>query len=140
MAMSGKQNKETKEMTKAQKQELAGAEATRPGRVFTPSVDILETRDAIVVLADMPGVQPEGLTIDLRDNVLTIDGAVDEIEVENEQMLLHEYDTGAFHRQFRLTSAIDQGGIDAALRDGVLRLTLPKAAEAKPRKIAVKAG
>jgi len=137
MAMT---EKTTKEMTTSQKQELTGAESTRPGRLFTPAVDILETKDAIVVLADMPGVQTDGLTIDLRENVLTIDGAVKEPGADTEQMLLHEYDSGSFHRQFRLSNAIDQTKIDASLRDGVLRLTLPKAEAARPRKIAVKAG
>jgi HSP20 family molecular chaperone IbpA len=139
MAMTDK-TKETKEMTKTQKQELTGAESTRPGRLFTPTVDILETRDAIVVLADMPGVDADGLSIDLRESVLTIDGEVEESGAENEQWLLREYGTGSFHRQFRLSNAIDQGKIDASLRDGVLRLTLPKAEAARPRKIEVKAG
>lgn len=138
--MTDKTKTETKEMTKAQKQELAGAEATRPGRLFTPAVDILETKDAIMVLADMPGVKPDGLNIDLRENVLTISGTVDPAEDENWRPLVREYDTGSFHRQFRLSNAIDQGRIDAAVRDGVLRLTLPKAEAVKPRKIEVKAG
>ena len=129
-----------KEMTKSQKQELTGAESTRPGRVFTPAVDILENESGITVLADMPGVQPDGLTIDLRDNVLTINGEVKEVEGENEQPLMREYETGSFHRQFRISSAIDQARIDATLNDGVLRLALPKAEAARPRKIAVKAG
>jgi HSP20 family protein len=140
MAMTERTKVETKEMTKAQKQELAGAEATRPGRLFTPAVDILETKDAIMVLADMPGVKPDGLSIDLRENVLTINGAVDETVAEDQQMLFHEYDTGSFHRQFRLSNAIDQAKIDATLRDGVLRLTLPKAEAVRPRRIEVKAG
>ena len=138
--MIEKTKKEAKEMTKAQKQELSGAEATRPGRLFTPAVDILETKEAIMVLADMPGVKTDGLSIDLRENVLTIDGAVEETEAENEQALLREYDSGSFHRQFRLSNKIDQGKIDATLLDGVLRLTLPKAEAARPRKIEVKAG
>ncbi len=122
------------------KQEVAGAEATRPGRLFSPAVDIFETDDAILVLADMPGVKPDGLTIDLRDSILTIDGRIAEVESPDEQVLLREYETGAFRREFRLTNLIDQERIDAALRDGVLRLTLPKAQAARPRKIEVHAG
>jgi len=140
MAMTEKKNTDSKEMTKARKQELTGAEATRPGRLFTPAVDIMETKDAILVLADMPGVKPDGLSIDLRENVLTISGAVERVEQEDWQPLIREYDTGSFHRQFRLSNAIDQRRIDATVRDGVLRLKLPKAEAAKPRRIEVKAG
>jgi HSP20 family molecular chaperone IbpA len=128
------------EMTTAQKQELAGAESTRPGPVFTPAVDIFETDAAITVLADMPGLQADGLKIDLRDSMLTIDGSVAEVEDEDERTVLREYDTGSFHREFRLSNLIDQAKIDASLRDGVLRLTLPKAEAARPRKIEVRPG
>ena len=127
-----------KEMTPSQKQELTGAETTRPGRVFEPSVDIFETDAAITVLADMPGVEPEGLDIDLRDNLLTITGSVKTVERNDERMLLREYETGSFYRQFRLSNAVDQGRIDAALKDGVLRLTLPKAEAHRPRKIEIR--
>ena len=130
----------SKEMAPRQKQELTGAEPTRPGRVFTPAVDIFETEVAITMLADMPGVKADGLTIDLRENVLSVDGVVSPTESENESSLLREYDTGSFHREFRLSNLIDQGKIDATLQDGVLRLTLPKAEAARPRKIEVRTG
>ena len=129
-----------KEMTPREKQELAGAEPTRPGPVFTPAVDIFETESAITVLADMPGVQADGLGIDLRENVLSIEGRVAEIGGPDEQLLRKEYETGSFRREFRLSNLIDQNKIDASLNDGVLRLTLPKAEAARPRKIEVKAG
>lgn len=139
--MTKKTEKQTsKEMAPRQKHELAGAETTRPGRVFTPAVDILETEAAITMLADMPGVRPDGLAIDLRENVLSIDGTVGSVEGENERILLFEYETGAYHREFRLTNLIDQNKIDATLQDGVLRLTLPKAEAARPRKIEVRTG
>jgi HSP20 family molecular chaperone IbpA len=130
----------TKEMAPRQKQEIAGAESTRPGVVFTPPVDIFETEAAITVLADMPGVRADGLSIDLRDSVLSIEGRVADVEGDNEQILLREYETGSFRREFRLTNLIDQGKIDASLSDGVLRLTLPKAEAARPRKIEVRTG
>jgi len=133
--------KETgKEMTPRQKQELAGAEPTRPGVVFTPAVDIFENEEAITVLADMPGVRIEGLGIDLRDSVLTIEGRVAEADSGKEQILMQEYETGSFRREFRLNKMIDQGKIDASLNNGVLRLTLPKAEAARPRKIEVRTG
>jgi HSP20 family protein len=139
MKKKGKEDT-TKEMTPRRKHELAGAESTRPGHVFTPAVDIFETDQAITVLADMPGVRADGLTIDLNDNVLSLDGSVTPIEGDNEQTLLREYHIGSFHREFRLSNLIDQAKIDATLQDGVLRLTLPKAEAARPRKIEVRTG
>jgi HSP20 family molecular chaperone IbpA len=127
-----------KAMTAQPKAELTGVEATRPGPLFTPAVDIYESDTAITVLADMPGVRGDGLTIDLRDNTLTIEGAPTDVVAQGERLLLREYDTGTFYRQFRLSNAIDQGKIDASLNDGVLRLTLPKAEAARPRKIEVR--
>ena len=138
--MTVKVKDDTKEMVPRQKQELTGAESTRPGQVFTPAMDIFETEAAITVLADMPGVRADGLGIDLRQNVLSIEGRVVDLRREGEQELLREYGTGSFRREFRLTSLIDQDKIEASLNDGVLRLTLPKAEAARPRKIAVRTG
>jgi HSP20 family molecular chaperone IbpA len=121
------------------KQEVTRAESTRPGLVFSPAVDIFETDEAITVLADMPGVKKDGLTVDLRENVLAIEGRVTEFAGEDEQVLLREHETGSYFREFRLTNLVDQSKIDATLRNGVLRLTLPKAEAARPRKIEVRA-
>lgn len=126
------------EMAPSQKQEISGAETTRPGRVFEPQVDIFESEEAIVVLADMPGVDPSGLDIDLRDNLLTITGTVRLEQKGDERVLAREFEAGSFYRQFRLSNAVDQGRIDAALDRGVLRLTLPKAETHKPRKVEIR--
>jgi HSP20 family molecular chaperone IbpA len=132
---------ETKELKIKEKQEVASpAEQTRPGPVFTPDVDIFETDKRITLLADMPGVTPGNVTIDLRDNVLTLTGEVDFTEKPNEEKLIIEYEVGKYYRQFTLSEVIDQEKIDAQLAEGVLRLTLPKIAKAAPRKISVKAG
>jgi HSP20 family protein len=114
------------------------AEQTRPGLVFTPAVDIFETDKEITLLADMPGVKAENLNIDLRDNVLTLDGDVNSPEGNDEVDVIREYRTGKYSRQFTLSQVIDQSKIDAELKDGVLRLRLPKVEAATPRKIAVK--
>jgi HSP20 family protein len=132
---------EKKEIQVREKQEVASpTEQTRPGLVFTPDVDILESDTAITLLADLPGVDPDGITIDLRDDVLTLTGEARAAEAENETPLLVEYQTGLYRRQFSLSEMIDQSGIDAKFTDGVLRLTLPKVAKATPRKITVQAG
>jgi HSP20 family molecular chaperone IbpA len=132
---------DNKDMQVSQKQEVsATAEQTRPGTVFTPAVDIFEAENAITILADMPGVAPDSLDIDLRENVLTLSGEVKDPENDRESTLLGEYEVGSFYRQFRLGNAIDQEKIDAKLTDGVLRLMLPKAEASKPRRIEVKSG
>ncbi|MCG6892571.1 MAG: Hsp20/alpha crystallin family protein [Desulfobacteraceae bacterium] len=130
---------DSKELKVREKQELSSqTEQTRPGPVFTPDVDIFETEKEIVLLADMPGVRAEDLTIDLRDDVLTLTGEVQEQANDQEQALMMEFGVGKFYRQFTLGEVINQGAIDANLQGGVLRLTLPKVEKATPRRITVK--
>lgn len=130
--------------TDIQKSETAAMQAapepTHSGPVYTPAVDIFETESTITVLADMPGVEPESLTIDLRESVLTLVGRVPTPERSREDVILREHTSGTFMRQFTLSEAIDQSKIDARLSDGVLRLELPKVEKAKPRQISVRAG
>jgi len=118
---------------------LTQAEQTRPGLVFTPNVDIFETDKELVLLADMPGVKAGDLNVDLRDNTLTLTGDVQPYQNPTESDILREYEVGKYYRQFSLSEIIDQSKIDAQLKDGVLRLTLPKVEKATPRKIAVQA-
>jgi HSP20 family molecular chaperone IbpA len=130
-----------KELKVKEKQEVATpAEQTRPGIVFSPNVDIYETDQRLMLLADLAGVKPEDLTVDLRDDVLTISGEVQPFEGPNEKDILIEYEIGKYYRQFTLSEVIDQGRIDAQLKDGVLQLTLPKVEKAAPRTIKVTAG
>jgi HSP20 family molecular chaperone IbpA len=118
----------------------AAPEQTRPGPVYSPSVDIFENDHAITVLADMPGVKAGDLTIDLRESVLTLTGRVAPSESPKETDVLREYRSGTFFRQFTLSETIDRGKIDAKLTDGVLRLELPKVEAARPRQITVRSG
>jgi HSP20 family protein len=132
---------ETQELQAREKRELTNpAEHTKSGLVFTPAVDIFETPTEITVLADMPGVNAEHLTVGLHDNVLTLTGDVDSPEAPNETMVLRQYQTGRYFRQFALSDAIDQEKVEANLTDGVLRLKLPKVAAAQPRRITVRTG
>jgi HSP20 family molecular chaperone IbpA len=116
------------------------AEHTKPGPTFTPAVDIFETDTTITLLADIPGVKTQDLDIDLRDDVLTLTGEVVAPEGSEETDILREYVTGKYFRQFTLSEAIDQSKIEAGLKDGVLRLSLPKVEKATPRKISVSIG
>jgi HSP20 family protein len=115
-----------------------GPEQTRPGPVYSPVVDIFENDTSITVLADMPGVKANDLTIDLRESVLTLTGRATAVESEREADVLREYEPGTFTRQFSLSETIDQAKIDARLVDGVLRLELPKVEKARPRQITVR--
>ena len=115
------------------------AEQTKPGIVFTPAVDIFETEKELTLLADIPGVKSDNLTIGLNKNILTMSGEVEATEGENETEVIREYDTGKYFREFTLSNEIDQTKIYAMLKDGVLRLTLPKVEAVTPRKIEVKA-
>jgi HSP20 family protein len=129
-----------KELQVREKRELqADAEHTRPGVVFTPAVDIFESEDEITLLADMPGVAGDGVTIDVQNDELKVTGEVEAPGSENETYMLREYEAGRFYRHFSLSDRIDQSKISASMKDGVLRLALPKMEKAKPRKIEVKA-
>ena len=136
MTSTGKQ-----EMTVRDKTALnQSAEQTKAGVVFTPDVDIFETDRELTLLADIPGVTPENLSIDVRDDVLTIAGEIDRFREKGREDIITEWESGEYYRQFTLSEMIDQARIDAKLNDGVLRLTLPKVAKAAPRRITVKTG
>lgn len=127
-----------KEIQTGKKREIvAPSEQTRPYPVFTPAVDIYENDKELVLLADMPGVTDKDLNIDLRDDVLTIVADVENPEGKGETVVEREYRWGRYYRQFSLVEDIDRDKINATLKDGVLRLVMPKAQKAKPIKIKV---
>jgi HSP20 family protein len=111
--------------------------AERP--VFVPPSDIYETPDSIVVLAEMPGVAPDGVDITLERRVLTIRGRCAANNHGGYQPVYNEYTDGDYERVFTLSENIDRERIEATLKDGVLHLVLPKAETAKARRIELKA-
>lgn len=130
---------DTQELKPQEKLEVAApAEQTKPGPVFTPNVDIFETDKEITMLADVPGVKAENLGIDLKNNILTLTGEVQPISTPEGEEILTEYQIGSYYRQFSLAEMIDQSKIGADLKNGVLRLSLPKVEKALPRRITVK--
>ena len=132
---------QSNELKVREKQEVASpAEQTVPGLIFTPAVDIFETEKEITLLADLPGVKADDLTIDIRDNTLTLSADIAPVDGTDEVGILVEYESGRYYRQFTLGELINQENIDAKLNDGVLRLSLPKVEKATPKKIAVKTG
>jgi len=127
------------ELQKPEKSDVASVpEQTWSGPLYSPSVDIFETDEAITILADMPGVKADELRVDLREGTLTLLGPVARPERPAESVVVREYDTGTFFRRFVLSEAVDQAKIDAKLSDGVLRLELPKTERARPRRISVR--
>ena len=112
-------------------------ETTIPARQFLPVTDIFETDQSLTLIVEMPGVKKENVDVNVENDVLTIAGRVDFANYEGLQPLYTEYNVGNYLRSFQLSSKIDQGGISAQLKDGVMTLVLPKAEMAKPRKIAV---
>jgi HSP20 family protein len=130
---------ETTTMQKQEAQAPKGAEPTRQRRVFMPRADIYETPESIVVLADMPGVDDKSVDVTLENGVLSIYGRVGESKLsEGARLAYAEYDIGDYQRAFTLSDEIDQAKIEAYMKNGVLRLTLPKAGPARAHKIPVK--
>jgi HSP20 family protein len=117
-----------------------GSEAFQaPG--WSPAVDIVETDNEIVLKADLPGVNPDDVDISVEDGTLTVKGERRfESDVKEDDYRRLERVYGSFVRRFALPSTVDTDKVQAAYRNGVLELTLPKRAEAKPKpiKVAVK--
>jgi len=107
-------------------------------KTYTPNVDILETKDEVQVIADMPGVSNDSIDLHFENGELYLHGSVPERQPRDQQYLLREYATGDFYRVFRITEEIDAEKISAEYKDGVLCLHLPKVEAVKPRKIAVR--
>jgi HSP20 family protein len=127
-------------LPRAGEKQVLEREATRPGPVFRPDVDIVEQKDAFLVSADLPGVDERGVEVRLENGLLSIDAAPREAQDAAWTPLYAEYRTGGYHREFALSDAIDVNAIEAKLVDGVLRLRLPKRSEARARQVAVQAG
>jgi HSP20 family protein len=127
------------ELQVQQKRELEKREeATTPTRVFVPNADIYETKDALTVILEMPGVEKNNVDVRVEDDVLRVTGQLDLSKYKGLAPLYTEYNIGNYARNFRLSNKFDQNKIAAELKDGVLRLTLPKAEETKPRTIEIK--
>jgi HSP20 family protein len=121
---------------KEQRTDLDKPEVT-PGLCYTPRVDIMETEEESLLLADLPGVKPEDVDVRFDNGELIIDGRCAPRH-EGANYLLSEYGVGDFYRAFSICEHVDWLKISAELKDGVLTVHLPKAETAKPKKIAVK--
>jgi len=122
-------------MTQERISETKGA--TQPARpVFTPRTEIYETKDEVVLVAEMPGVDESSVEVTLEDDVLTIVGRTRDLALEGHRRVYAEFERGDFKRSFALTDAADADKIEAAVKNGILRVRVPKAKPAS-RKIPV---
>jgi len=119
-----KPSQQVREETRSQEQYIA------------PPVDIYETGEGLVVQADLPGVPKDKLNVRVENNVLTIRGEANHVAPGD--AVYREYGLAHFFRQFELSEKVDQTKISAELKHGVLTLHLPKAEEAKPKRVEVK--
>ena len=111
-------------------------ELTGDVRRIVPSVDVYETPNEVVLLADVPGLSKEALQLDVEDDEVTISGTFEGKDGDGEK-LIAEYAYGEYRRTFILADTIDREKITAKIEDGVLTVTLPKKEKVKPRKIKI---
>jgi HSP20 family molecular chaperone IbpA len=118
--------------------EQGAGERTHDRPMFLPRVDIYETETGLVIAADLPGVNPDGLEVTLDKRVLSIYGRVDEETPEGYSLVYREYEVGDFERQFTLSGDFDINGIEANLKDGMLHLAIPRAPEPEAKRIQIR--
>ena len=130
------ENKETldvKEQESVSLKEIFENEA-----VFAPYVNIYETNDDFVLVANMPGVSKDDVKLKLEEGALTILGKINYDETVNRKYILNEAGVGNYFRKFKISNSIDESKIDAKYENGQLIVTLPKHDRIKPRSINVK--
>ncbi len=127
----------TKELQKKEVETQEGIERTRERKVYVPAVDIVEKKGEILLVADMPGVDEKSLDITLEKNILTLYGRVESSIPQAHRLIASEYGIGDYQRTFKISDEIDKDRIGATVKNGVLRLVLPKAESAKTRRIEV---
>jgi HSP20 family protein len=115
-----------------------GPLADRPPS-YTPPIDIHEGPEGLLLEADLPGATERNLQVELEDNVLSLYARIDSPVPETARVLHEEYRIGDFQRSFILSDEVEREGITAELKNGVLRLLLPKAERARVHRIEIKA-
>ncbi len=126
------------EVERAFRQAFGDRSSASPAGAFSPALDVEETEEAFTLHVELPGVDADQVEVSLEENVLTIAGErrfYDEREAEGFRRIERHF--GRFHRAVRLPDRVDAEGVTAGYRDGLLTITVPKAEEAKPRRIQV---
>lgn len=131
----------TTQVTRAPEQTPAAtaAEPARPRRLWRPLTDILETKEGVTLMLELPGVAPEDVDVELERRVLTIRARSSAAEPEGLRLVHAEYVPGDYERAFTLPADFDADRIEAELRNGVLTLRLPRAEDSRPKTIKVRA-
>lgn len=105
-------------------------------RFVTPAVDIYELQDKLVVVADVPGVDKDTVSVHVEDSILTIEAKA--AKRDDDAPVYREYQLANFYRQFKISERINAEAISAEYKNGVLQIELPKVAKAQPRQIEIK--
>ncbi len=125
------------EMVNRQRTSPTGREQMRSSaRFLTPAVDIFETDENLILVADLPGVDKDGLNINLEKGLLTINGEVK--PSSRGESIFREFGSANYYRQFQISEHIDADKTSAEFKNGVLTLTIQKAEAAKPRRIEIR--
>ncbi len=127
-----------KTLQKRQTDKMERVERTVDRDIFVPLVDIYETDDELVLVAEMPGVEEKSIDVTLDNDVLTIRGKVAYDVPEDYELVYSEYEIGDYERSFTVNESIDVDKIEANYHNGVLTVRLPKAEPVKAKKIEVK--
>jgi HSP20 family protein len=115
-------------------------ERTKNTVTYAPNVDISETKDSLVILADLPGADENDVHVTLENDVLSIDAQVASKAINGHKLAYREYGIGDYRRAFTINEAIDGSKIEAKMNNGVLHIVLPKAEAAKPKSIPIRKG
>ncbi len=107
--------------------------------VVAPATDVYERDDALVLVADLPGLTEQDVEITVENQVLTIKGQAATADDAQQDLLYQEFEAVAYERSFTLSDDVNAEKIEAVMKQGVLKLTLPKAERARPRKIQIEA-
>jgi len=116
-------------------------EGLSASQTWTPAVDVFETKDAVTLKAELPGLTVDDVDVEIDDNVLTVSGErTFQDTVEEGRFYRVERSYGRFSRSLTLPQGIKADEVTATFKDGILEVTVPKAEEVKPRKVAIAAG
>jgi len=115
-------------------------ETTRDQPFVVPPVDVYENESGITLLADLPGVSRDRLGVRVDGETLIVEASASTAQPEGMQLIYGEAQYPSYRRQFTLSRELDSSRIEAALKDGVLKLQIPRREEAKPRRIEVRVG
>lgn len=133
-------NKNEPNLDKQESSTPDGSERIQARKVYVPLVDIVESGDALVLVSDMPGVDQTGVDVVIEKNILTIRGKVSDQVPAGFKLSYEEYGIGDYERTFTIPNEIDRDAVQATMKDGVLKLTLPKVKPAVAKKVTVVAG